>query len=176
MTSRFRLPATGLGAILSFLVVVLLARPTAADARPGLYAPTDGRAAADIAYLYMHETTSLQANGDGEERIEFLVTNTGSGPVNSTGFIFRVNTTQYWGIKAWDDAGDLQYSISIEDDEIYITIHFRRGLATGESYRYYFAITFPDLARQTSGQWRLAWTTTFPVTSFVRTVVLMEPI
>lgn len=172
MTSRNHVVTIMLGAALLIGLVLIAARPTAAQAEPNLYLSPTGRAADDIAYLYMHETTSLQANGDGEEQIEFNIANTGWNSISSTGFFFTVNTTQYWGIKAWDDAGNLPYTVTVEDGDIYVTVYFRNSLPPGGTYRYYFAITFPDLAEQTGDQWRIAWRTRFPVSQFVRTVVL----
>lgn len=172
MATGNRLVAAVLGAALSFLIIVLGARPAAADTAPGLYRPTDDRAADALVYLFMHETTSLQANGNGEERIEFLVSNNGLTPISTAEFYFQVSSTDYWGISAWDAQGSLNYQVTIDDDEVHITLHFRDSVGLGEQYRYFFAINFPGLATQSGGEWRFDWGTFFPVAEFRRTVNL----
>lgn len=172
MSSRFRLPAALLEVALSVLVVALIARPSAADSRPGLYAPAGDRAADGALYLFMHETTSLRADGGGEERIEFLVTNDGLSTLDRAEFYFENVSDQLWGVEAWDEAGSLDHAILIEGDRVYVTVYFREGVGVGEQYRYFFAINFPGLAQESGGEWGLRWTTNFPVAEFVRTVNL----
>jgi len=171
MSSRFRLPAAVLGVALSVLVIGLIARPVAADSRPGLYA-AGGRAADGAIYLFMHETTSLRADGGGEERIEFLVTNDGLSTLDRAEFYFENVSDQFWGVEAWDEAGSLDHAIVINGDQVNVTIYFRDSVGVGEQYRYFFAINFPGLAQESGGEWSLRWTTNFPVAEFVRTVNL----
>lgn len=172
MITRFRLPLFTLVVALIVVAASGIAHPVAADSPPGFYHPTDGRAADALGFLFMHEKTSLEMNGDGEEWIEFLVTNYGITPVSAVEFVFRVNTTQYQGIKAWDEQGDLDYSVDVQDDEIHIRINFRDNLWLGETYRYFFVINFPGLADELNGEWVLNWRTGFPVAEFMRTVNL----
>lgn len=174
MSSRIRLLVTILGTVLSALVVVLVARPTAAAEpnRPGLYGPPGDRAADGLVFLYMHETTSLETDGDGGERIEFLVSNSSLTPVSTAEFYFTVAHTNYWGISAWDAQGGLDYQVTVNGDEVHVTLHFRESVSIGEQYRYYFAINFPDLAEEDGNEWTLGWGTYFPVAEFVRTVNL----
>lgn len=173
MSLRSRLIPVVLGVGLLVGVLLTAGRTTAAESnRPGLYGPAGGRNADALTYLYMHETTSLRANGDGEERIEFLVTNIGLTPVDSAEFRFEGDVTDFWGVEAWDEEGSLDHSIVIGVDTVTVTLYFREPVGLGEQYRYFFAINFPDVARESGGEWTLNWGTYFTVAEFVRTANL----
>lgn len=154
-----------------FFLLMLPARPAAAGAQ-GLYHAAAGRQANGIVYLKMHETTSLRPDGSGEERLEFTVTNDSLTPVETAEFYFQVGSTDYWGIRAWDADGNLDYGVVVEDNYIHITIYYRDSVGLAEEYTYFFAINFPGLAQESGGQWEIDWVTSFPVVDFIRTINL----
>ena len=162
---------TAFFACLAVGILLAAVSPTTAGAPRGLFAP-GARATSDVAYRVMRETTSLRPDGSGEERIEFVISNSGSSAVSATNFYFRVGSTQYWGIEAFDDQGSIGHSIVASGNELHVTIHFRQSLAPGAQYRYTFVINFPDLAEESGGEWAFDWGTSFPVEEFVRTVYL----
>ncbi len=172
MRARFRSAPFILGAFLLLNLVLVAARSAGAETAPGLYLSTGERAIDGIVYLFMEETTSIQANGNGEERIEFLVSNNSSTPIGAAEFSFNGFPSDYWGIQAWDEDGALDYSLVINGDQLHVTIHFRESVALNKQYRYFFTINFKGLAAPVGSEWVLEWGTYFPVQEFVRTVNL----
>lgn len=151
---------------------LLAASPTLASPPRGLYGPAGAREAATITYLQMRETTSLRPDGSGEERIEFLVLNSGATSLSTAEFLFHVGSTQYWGIEAFDEQGSIGHTIVVNADEVHVTLQFRQPVAAGAQYRYTFVINFPGLAERDGNEWAFGWATYFPVVEFVRTVYL----
>ena len=145
--------------------------PAAAGSPPrlGLAGP---RAATNLTYLQMRETTSLRPGGEGEERIEFLIRNDGAVAISSAEFWFNVGSTQYWGIDAFDEQGAIGHTIVVDGSMLHVTVNYRQPVAPGAQYRYTFVINFPNLAQENGGQWEFEWGTAFPVAEFIRTVYL----
>lgn len=170
MSSRLRLLPVAIAAFL--LVFWLLATSANAAVRPGLFGPATQRAVNAVTYLQMRETTSLRPNGDGEERIEFLIRNDGSTSLSSAEFWFDVGSTQYWGIDASDAQGAINHTIVVDGDLLRVTVHYRQPVAPGAQYRYTFVINFPGLAEESGDEWTFDWGTSFPVAEFIRTVYL----
>lgn len=152
--------------------ILLTAAPTVAGPSPGLYGPSGARETAALTYLQMRETTSLRPDGSGEERIEFLVLNSGAASLSTAEFLFHVGSTQYWGIEAFDEQGAIGHTIAASANEIRVTLQFRQPVAPGGRYRYTFVINFPGLAEQDGDEWAFGWGTYFAVVEFVRTVYL----
>lgn len=172
MLSRFLSPRAMLVALLAVGLLLAAASSTLAVAPHGLFGPTGARATTDLAFQEMRETTSLRPDGSGEERVEFLVRNSGSSSIGAEDFLFRVNSTQYWGIEAFDEEGAIPHSIVVDGNEVRVTLQFRHALAPGDQYRYTFIINFPGLAQESGDEWTFGWGTYFPMEKFVRTVYL----
>lgn len=177
MITRFRCqrvwPVFSLIVAALAILVLGIARPaTAISDNRGIHSGARDRAADDAVILFMHETTSLRSNGDGEERLEFLITNNSYSPAQAASFYFDIGSTNYWNVSAWDDQGKLYHEVTVDGQYIEAIVYFRDEVKIGEQYRYYFAITLPDVAEKRQDTWKFGWGTYFDVVNFWRTVNL----
>lgn len=140
----------------------------------GIFNKTPRFTVASVKYQLLKRTASIHPDGRGDYVLEGRAENLGPAEWTSVNWYFNWSSGEYSNIRAWDDSGPLNTSVSRDGSRIDVTVYFRRAVQPGETYHFYLALTIGGMAWRSEGNWQLFWwiTNGSPVQESVRGLTL----